>query len=705
MTSQETNGTAVDHYSAATPTFKDTTSTQFKSSGSVSSTNSIDTSLKQGKYIPPHIRNRLLNHDSSSATRELNSTPSSESRSASTYSDNYVERRSNGYDARDNRSYDSRRSSHYSSTSSSNSHSDRGSAHASNSHFSPSSNRPRECKWKEPEQEEMKYDSSGLLPRDLRLERELFEKPNTGINFDKYEEIPVEATGEKTPPHIEKFSDIDLGPVVANNIQLAQFTVPTPVQKYALPIVMAGRDMMACAQTGSGKTAAFLFPLIARLLREHSRPSPTDRYRAFPYALILVPTRELALQIHLEARKFTYRSHLQSVVVYGGADYGPQARALERGCDILVATPGRLIDFIERRKVSLTQVQYLCLDEADRMLDMGFEKQIRRIVEDEGMPGVDRRQTLMFSATFPKEIQKLAQDFLSNYIFLRVGRVGSTTDFITQRIRYVEDKDKQSVLVDVLSAVKGLTLIFVETKRGAEQLENFLYKEGFPTTSIHGDRAQREREAALHSFRTAKTPILVATDVAARGLDIPNVAHVINFDLPNDIDAYVHRIGRTGRAGNNGLATAFYNDKNKNIVRDLVDLLQEAGQEVPTWLMDAALDAERIGMAKTNRYGRGRWGGGRGGHSGRWGGSYGGAGYGGTYNGTTYDNGNSSRGHHQQTSSYGGQDIRQQYDPSATSSADSAFVPPPLYPPYGADTVTNNYESKSSTQSTDWWGS
>jgi ATP-dependent RNA helicase DDX3X len=174
--------------------------------------------------------------------------------------------------------------------------------------------------------------------------------------------------------------------------------------------------------------------------------------------LILVPTRELALQIHTEARKFTYRSYLQSVVVYGGTEYVRQTRALERGCDILIATPGRLLDFIERGKVSLSHIEYLCLDEADRMLDMGFEKQIRRIVEQEGMPGVRHRQTLMFSATFPKEIQKLAQDFLYNYIFLRVGRVGSTTDFITQRIRYVEDKDKLSVLVDILSAVKGLTL-------------------------------------------------------------------------------------------------------------------------------------------------------------------------------------------------------------------------------------------------------
>jgi len=271
-------------------------------------------------------------------------------------------------------------------------------------------------------------------------------------------------------------------------------------------------------------------------------------------------------------------------VVYGGADIGKQLRDLQRGCDILVATPGRLEDLIERAAVCLEDVQFLILDEADRMLDMGFEPQIRAIVEERGMPSTLDRQTLMFSATFPKEIQKLAQDFLHDYIFLCVGRLGSTTDYITQKVVNVDERDKHIVLLDLLQSVEGLTLVFVETKKSCDILEEWLLEEGFKAVAIHGDRSQRDREAALQSFKMKVTPILVATDVAARGLDIPNVRHVINFDLPNDINDYIHRIGRTGRAGHSGIATAFVNEKNKNILRELMDLLIENKQENPKWL-------------------------------------------------------------------------------------------------------------------------
>ena len=220
------------------------------------------------------------------------------------------------------------------------------------------------------------------------------------------------------------------------------------------------------------------------------------------------------------------------------------------------------------------------------MLDMGFEHQIRRIVQGEDMPGTHERQTLMFSATFPRDIQILAKDFLKEYVFLSVGRVGSTSENITQKVEYVEDHDKRSVLLDILAIEPegGLTLVFVETKRMADILCDYLIANTCSATSIHGDRTQREREAALQSFRQGRTPIMVATAVAARGLDIPNVTHVINFDLPSDIDDYVHRIGRTGRAGNTGISTAFFNRNNKNIVRDLIELLREANQEIPPWL-------------------------------------------------------------------------------------------------------------------------
>ena len=361
--------------------------------------------------------------------------------------------------------------------------------------------------------------------------------------------------------------------------------------------------------------------------------------KAYPTTLILAPTRELVSQIHDEARKFAYRSWVRPAVVYGGADIGMQLRQIERGCDLLSATPGRLVDLIERGRISLANIKYLVLDEADRMLDMGFEPQIRRIVQGEDMPGTDVRQTLMFSATFPRDMQILARDFLKDYIFLSVGRVGSTSENITQKIEYVEDADKRSVLLDILASegktgTCGLTLVFVETKRMADMLSEFLMNNRLPATSIHGDRTQREREQALDTFRKGRTPILVATAVAARGLDIPNVTHVINYDLPSDIDDYVHRIGRTGRAGNTGLSTAFFNRGNRNIVRELVELLREANQDIPSWLDTVAQEASFSSSFRGG--GRGYRGGsrGRGGTrdfraSGGTGGGGGGGGYGG----------------------------------------------------------------------------
>lgn len=456
------------------------------------------------------------------------------------------------------------------------------------------------------------------------IERELFgdaedpSKQHTGINFDRYADIPVEATGNGVPEPITDFISSPLDPHLLSNITLARYKTPTPVQRYSVPIVANGRDLMACAQTGSGKTGGFLFPIISAAfskgplstvgMQAQNRGGGYGKRKAFPTALILAPTRELVSQIHDEARKFTYRSWVRPAVVYGGADMNTQLRQIELGCDLLSATPGRLVDLIERGRISLSNIKFLVLDEADRMLDMGFEPQIRRIVTGEDMPGVHERQTLMFSATFPRDIQMLAKDFLKDYVFLSVGRVGSTSENITQKVEYVEDSDKRSVLLDVLSSMptSGLTLVFVETKRMADMLENFLIQSNFAATSIHGDRTQRERERALETFRSHRTPVMVATAVAARGLDIPNVTHVVNYDLPNDIDDYVHRIGRTGRAGNTGISTAFFNRNNKNIVKELLELLREAKQEIPDWL-------EAVGRESNfGSGGRGRGGGARG---------------------------------------------------------------------------------------------
>ncbi|KAL9326231.1 hypothetical protein ACSQ67_006876 [Phaseolus vulgaris] len=493
------------------------------------------------------------------------------------------------------------------------------------------------------------------------------EEPDNGeaINFDAYESVPVEASGNNVPPPVNVFDDTDLDEGLKKNIKRCKYVKPTPVQRHAIPIATAGRDLMACAQTGSGKTAAFCFPIISGILKGRSSPgfSPVSRGAAvaYPTALILSPTRELSCQIRDEANKFAFQTGVKVVVAYGGSPIIQQLRLLEKGVDILVATPGRLVDIIERERVSLARIKYLALDEADRMLDMGFERQIRKIVEEMHMPPPGIRQTLLFSATFPNDIQKLASDFLMDYIFLSVGRVGSSTELIVQKIELVHDTDKRDKLVDHLRRQKvhgtngrhALTLVFVETKRGADALENWLLKSGFPAIAIHGDK---ERERALRSFKSGNTPILVATDVASRGLDIPHVAHVINFDLPRDIDDYVHRIGRTGRAGKSGLATAFFSDKNSPMAKALVGILQEANQEVPSWLIQFA-----EGSSSGSRgYGSQRYSGG----------SYGGGlqRYGScSYGGRDFRNPTEPEVQRYDSGSYGGRDFRNPTEPEVQS--------------------------------------
>jgi len=450
---------------------------------------------------------------------------------------------------------------------------------------------------------------------DPRMERQLYHKEDhqtTGINFDNYDKIPVEVSGENPPDPIDTYTIETIGKDLFRNTQLCGYTRPTPVQKYSIPIGMEGRDLMACAQTGSGKTAGFLFPIIMSMLKKGgSDPPEGSRRCTFPEALALAPTRELAQQIHEEGRRFTYATGIASVVIYGGADVRDQLHQIERGCDLLVATPGRLVDLMERGRIGMENISFLVLDEADRMLDMGFEPQIRRIVEEAGMPQPPERQTMMFSATFPANIQRLASDFMRDYVFLTVGRVGSASKDVAQTVEFVEEHDKLEVLMRFLLTIEdGLILIFVETKRACDYIEDVLCGRGFPACSIHGDKSQREREEALRAFKRGVTPVMVATDVASRGLDIPNVTQVINYDLPGNIDDYVHRIGRTGRAGNTGSALAFVNEKNGGIIRELRDMLDENDQEVPAWLNQMC------------NFSGGRGGGGSGGRRGGRGGSY-----------------------------------------------------------------------------------
>jgi len=439
------------------------------------------------------------------------------------------------------------------------------------------------------------------------LERELFgegAKMAQGINFDKYNDIPVEISGQDCPEGLDTFQASCLDEALINNINKCGYSVPTPVQKFSVPIVTQRRDLMACAQTGSGKTAAFLLPMIHNLLVNPAPDEVKSHSKSYPRALILSPTRELAQQIQKPSRKFLYCTSMRSVCVYGGAPIGNQFRDLQDGVHVLVATPGRLWDMMERCRMSLSCIEYLCLDEADRMLDMGFEPQIRNIVERSDMrDGENGRTTLMYSATFPIEIQQLAQDFLHDYIFLAVGRVGSTSDFITQKIMQVEKHEKDDTLFNLISECEGLKLVFTATKRDADRLEYQLREQGIGALAIHGDKGQRDREYALKQFKDSHVDILVATDVASRGLDIPNVMYVIQYDLPNTIDDYVHRIGRTGRCGNVGTAISFVNHHNAPVLSDLRELLKESDQDCPTWLNSLCSQCRGGKRKKKGRYG------------------------------------------------------------------------------------------------------
>ncbi|KAM9766480.1 putative ATP-dependent RNA helicase DDX4 isoform 2-T3 [Menidia menidia] len=424
-------------------------------------------------------------------------------------------------------------------------------------------------------------------------EGSIFSHYETGINFDKYDEILVDVSGTNPPRAILTFDEAALCQSLKNNVAKSGYLKPTPVQKHGIPIIAAGRDLMACAQTGSGKTAAFLLPILQQLMADGVAASRFSEIQE-PEAVIVAPTRELINQIFLEARKFSYGTCVRPVVVYGGVSTGYQIREISRGCNIVCGTPGRLLDMIGRGKVALNKLRYLVLDEADRMLDMGFEPDMRRLVGSPGMPSKENRQTLMFSATYPADIQRLAADFLkTDYLFLAVGIVGGACSDVEQTFVQVTKFSKREQLLDLLRTTgTERTMVFVETKRQADFIATLLCQEKIPTTSIHGDREQREREQALADFRSGKCPILVATSVAARGLDIPDVQHVVNFDLPNNVDEYVHRIGRTGRCGNTGRAVSFYDPEHDDqLARSLVTILSKAQQEVPSWLEESAFSA------------------------------------------------------------------------------------------------------------------
>lgn len=407
--------------------------------------------------------------------------------------------------------------------------------------------------------------------------------------FKQQEDIPVEISPPE--PNLVPLQDFKaiagIHPTLGKCLTAVGYAQPTPVQKHGIPLVLSGKDVMACAQTGSGKTAFYLIPPINRMLNEGHQSYQEQPAR--PPVLIMGPTRELCVQIFEEAQKFTKGANLYAAVVYGGTEMKESFRQLKNGADILIATPGRLQDLCDRNAVSMRSVQQLVLDEADRMLDMGFEPQITKIVQKTGMP--KSRQTVMTSATFPPEVQHLAQEFMRSYSFLAVGRVGGTVKSNVQRLAWVEDTEKDNFLFGLLmhQSVLGLTLVFVNTKQQAMDLERFLHGCGFSCTSIHGDRTQQEREAALHNFKSSKCPILIATDVAARGLDIPNVALVIQYDLATSAEDYVHRVGRTARIGNKGISIGMVNNRQKGVAAELCSILEDSGATPPPFLVGMAI--------------------------------------------------------------------------------------------------------------------
>ncbi|KAL8690174.1 MAG: hypothetical protein Q9218_004324 [Villophora microphyllina] len=371
--------------------------------------------------------------------------------------------------------------------------------------------------------------------------------------FRKAKEITIQ--GKHVPRPVETFDEAGFPKYVMDEVKAQGFPHPTAIQSQGWPMALSGRDVVGIAETGSGKTLTYCLPAIVHI---NAQPllAPGDG----PIVLVLAPTRELAVQIQQEVAKFGKSSRIRNTCVYGGVPKGQQIRDLSRGVEVCIATPGRLIDMLESGKTNLRRVTYLVLDEADRMLDMGFEPQIRKII---GQIRPDR-QTCMWSATWPKDVRQLASDYLHDYIQVNIGSMDlSANHRITQIVEIVSEFDKRDRMTKHLERIMDADkdakiLLFTGTKRVADEITRFLRQDGWPALSIHGDKQQNERDWVLNEFKTGKSPIMVATDVASRGIDVKNITHVLNYDYPNNSEDYVHRIGRTGRAGSKGTAITLF---------------------------------------------------------------------------------------------------------------------------------------------------
>jgi len=378
---------------------------------------------------------------------------------------------------------------------------------------------------------------------------------------------------EKTEAGVS-FAELDLAPDVLHAVRDAGYTHPTPIQQQAIPLALAGRDLIGLAQTGTGKTAGFTLPIVHNLITTPlvgDDGQPLHRVRV----LILTPTRELAAQVEESFRKYGKHTELRVVPVYGGVGLEPQSKALRRGVDVVVATPGRLLDHMERGNVSFDDLEVLVLDEADRMLDMGFAPQLNRIVND--IPRY--RQTLLFSATMPPEVEALARKYLRKPVVVQVGRRSEAASTVTHAVYPVPRDRKNTLLVELLKKPEmDSVLVFTRTKHGADRVVRHLEDQGIAATAMHADKSQGERTRALEDFKAGKIRVLVATDIAQRGLDVSGISHVINYDVPQQPEDYVHRIGRTGRAAATGDAYTFMSPDEISMVRAIERTI---GQQIP----------------------------------------------------------------------------------------------------------------------------
>ena len=437
----------------------------------------------------------------------------------------------------------------------------------------------------------------------------------------------------------DSFHKLNIDKQIMNNLIKMQYDLMTPIQKYIIPYVLNKKDCLGCAQTGSGKTIAFLVPIVSLMLKEGCPKEKMQyNYCSYPVCLIIVPTRELAEQIYKEARKVIHKTGIIVTKVYGGVPCDSQIRELKQGSDIVIGTPGRLLEHIERRYLNLSMIQYLVIDESDRMLDMGFEDQMKSIVFNNQMTDKTKRNNLMFSATIPQNVLSISNKFMNeSYLITSSNKddIGNANSNVTQIIEYVEDNDKILKLHEIFQQIQGNAILFMETKKSVDSLESFLEKRNYNVVAIHGDKPQTLRQEAIKLFSSGEVPILIATDVASRGLDFPNVSYVFNFDMPKNIEDYIHRIGRTGRVGNKGTAISFFNSKNASIASELVNILNKMNQEVPEFLYQYYDEKKSFSNNGNNGYYHNKK---KGGYNGRRGGNRGRGGLRGRGNYGNYNN-------------------------------------------------------------------